>query len=51
MLPSAIGLVFWAHHMLQFECNGRYADIMERVLYNGLLSRVSLDSEKFLDYE
>ncbi len=44
---AAIGLVFWAHRMLQFECDGRYADVMERVLYNGVLSAVSLDGEHF----
>jgi len=44
---AAIGLVLWAHRMLQFECDGRYADIMERALYNGALSGVSLDGEKF----
>ena len=44
---AAIGLVFWAHRMLQFECDGRYADVMERALYNGVLSGVSLDGEKF----
>jgi len=44
---AAIGLVFWAHRMLQFECDGRYADVMERALYNGVLSGVSLDGKKF----
>ncbi|GAI73146.1 unnamed protein product, partial [marine sediment metagenome] len=44
---AAVGLVFWAHRMLQLECDGRYADVMERALYNGLLSGVSLDGEKF----
>ncbi len=44
---AAIGLVLWAHRMLQFECDGCYADIMERALYNGVLSGVSLDGEKF----
>ena len=44
---AAIGLVLWAHRMLQFECDGRYADVMERALYNGVLSGVSLDGEKF----
>ena len=44
---TAIGLVFWAHRMLQFECDGRYADVMERTLYNALLSGVSLDGKKF----
>jgi len=44
---AAIGLVFWNHRMLQLECDGRYADVMERALYNGVLSGVSLDGTKF----
>ncbi len=44
---AAIGLVFWAHRMLQFEADGRYADIMERALYNGVLSGVSQDGVRF----
>ena len=27
---AAIGLVFWNHRLLQLECDGRYADAMER---------------------
>lgn len=33
--------------MLQFEYDGRYADVMERALYNDVLSGVSLDGKKF----
>ena len=44
---AAIGLVFFAHRMLQAEADGRYADVMERALYNGVLSGVSLDGTKF----
>ncbi|HOF87052.1 MAG TPA: glycoside hydrolase family 127 protein [Armatimonadota bacterium] len=44
---AAIGLVFWAHRMLQLDCDGRYADVMERALYNGALSGVSLDGTTF----
>jgi DUF1680 family protein len=44
---AAVGLVFWAHRMLQFEGNGRYADVMERALYNGAISGVSLDGQRF----
>jgi len=44
---AAIGLVLWAHRMLQLRCDGRYADAMERALYNGVLSGVSLDGERF----
>jgi len=44
---AAIGLVFWAHRMLHLEINGKYADIMERALYNGVLSGISLDGKKY----
>jgi len=44
---AAIGLVLWNHRMLQFDCDGRYADVMERALYNGVISGVSLDGERF----
>ena len=44
---AAIGLVFWAHRMLGLDCDGRYADAMERALYNGALSGISLDGTKF----
>jgi DUF1680 family protein len=44
---AAIGLVLWNHRLLQLECDSRYADVMERALYNGVISGVSLDGEKF----
>ncbi len=44
---AAIGLVFWNQRMLQLECDGKYADAMERALYNGVISGVSLDGKKF----
>ena len=44
---AAIGLVLWNHRMLQWECDGKYADVMERALYNGVISGVSLDGEKY----
>src|SRR4030042_1632644 len=44
---AAIGLVFWNHRMLQLDCDRSYADVMERALYNGVLSGVSLDGDKF----
>jgi DUF1680 family protein len=44
---AAIGLVFWAHRLLQLACDGRYADVMERALYNGVISGVSLDGTRF----
>ncbi|MFF2446368.1 glycoside hydrolase family 127 protein [Neobacillus sp. NPDC058068] len=44
---AAIGLVFWNHRMLQLDCDGKYADLMERSLYNGVLSGISLDGKKY----
>lgn len=44
---ATIGLVFWAHRMLNLEPDRRYADVMERALYNGVLSGVSLDGKHF----
>lgn len=44
---AAIGFVFWNQRMLQLDCNARYADMLERALYNGVLSGVSLDGQKF----
>lgn len=44
---AAIGLVFWAHRMLQLTGDSRYADVMERALYNGTVSGLSLDGTKF----
>ncbi len=44
---AAIGFVFWNHRMLQLDCSARYADMLERALYNGVLSGVSLDGHTF----
>ena len=44
---AAIALVFFAHRMLQIDADGRYADVMERALYNGVISGVSLDGKRF----
>lgn len=44
---AAIGLAFWAHRLLKIERRGEYGDILERVLYNGILSGISLDGTRF----
>jgi len=44
---ASIGLVMWAHRMLQLENDSRYGDVMERVLYNGVLSGMSLDGTRY----
>jgi hypothetical protein len=42
-----IALVFFAHRMLQVDPDRQYADVIERALYNGVLSGVSLDGRQF----
>ncbi len=44
---AAIGLLFWAQRLLQAEKNSQYADIVERALYNHILSGVSADGKSF----
>lgn len=44
---AAIGLVFWARRMLQIKPDSQYADVMERALYNGILSGMDLDGKAF----
>src|SRR5512133_3045530 len=45
---ATIGLVMWNHRLLQFQGERKFADVMERGLYNGFLSGVSLDGTRFL---
>jgi DUF1680 family protein len=44
---AAIGFVFWNQRMLHLTGDGRYAAIIERALYNSVISGVSLDGSKF----
>lgn len=44
---ASIGLVFFARRMLEIKADSRYADIMERALYNGVLSGMALDGKSF----
>jgi DUF1680 family protein len=44
---ATIGLILWNHSLLQFTGESKYADIIERGLYNGFLSGVSLDGARF----
>ncbi|MCR2823072.1 glycoside hydrolase family 127 protein [Lederbergia panacisoli] len=44
---ASIGLVFWAKRMLNLDKNAKYADVMERALYNGTISGMDLDGKKF----
>ena len=45
---AAIALVFAAHRLLQVEPDRAYGDVMERALYNGIPSGVSLSGDTFL---
>lgn len=44
---ASIGLVFFARRMLQIRADSKYADVMERALYNGILSGMALDGKSF----
>lgn len=44
---AAIGLIFFAGKMLKLEHNAKYADVMERALYNCVLAGMELDGTKF----
>ncbi|MBE5940165.1 MAG: glycoside hydrolase family 127 protein [Lachnospiraceae bacterium] len=44
---AAIGLIFFADKMLTLKPSGKYADLMERALYNGVLSGMQLDGSRF----
>lgn len=44
---ASIGLVFFARRMLQMDADSKYADVMERALYNGILSGMALDGKSF----
>lgn len=44
---AAIGMVFWNHRLNLLHGDAKYFDVLERALYNGVLSGISLDGEKF----
>ena len=44
---AAIGDVLWNKRMFMLTGESKYYDIIERTLYNGLISGISLDGKKF----
>ena len=44
---ASVGMDFWNHRLFLLEGDAKYIDVMERTLYNGLLSGVSLDGKTF----
>ena len=44
---AAIANIFWNWRMFRLHGDGRYIDVLERSLYNGFLSGVSLSGDRF----
>lgn len=44
---AAISLAMFAGAMMEMDVNSRYGDTIERIYYNGFISGLSLDGEKF----
>ncbi len=44
---AAIALALWNQRMFLLHGDSKYADVLERVIYNGFLSGVSLSGDKF----
>ncbi len=44
---AAIAMMYFVGRMSEIEIDSKYADVIERVMYNGMLSGVSLDGKKF----
>jgi hypothetical protein len=44
---AAIALALWNHRMFLLHGDGKYADVLERIVYNGFLSGVSLSGDTF----
>ncbi len=44
---ASVGMALWSHRLNLLHGDASYFDVFERVLYNGLMSGVSLDGEKF----
>lgn len=44
---ASVGLIFFANNMFKIYEDSEYINVLEKVLYNGLLSGVSLDGQHF----
>ncbi len=44
---ASIGSAFWNQRMFLLHGDAKYIDVMERTIYNGLISGVSLEGDKF----
>lgn len=44
---ASIGNIYWNHRLFLLHGDGKYVDVLERTLYNALLSGISLDGRSF----
>lgn len=44
---ASVAMVFFARQMLRWKADGRYADLMERELYNAALAGMQMDGKRF----
>ncbi|WP_122645460.1 glycoside hydrolase family 127 protein [Enterococcus mediterraneensis] len=44
---ASVGMAFFAKEMLNLEAKGEYADVLEKQLFNGIISGISLDGTHF----
>ncbi|TFG26351.1 MAG: glycoside hydrolase family 127 protein [Promethearchaeota archaeon] len=44
---ASIGNVFWNHRLFLLHGDAKYIDVLERILYNGLISGISFDGKTF----
>ncbi len=44
---AAIANVYWNHRMFLLHGDAKYIDLLEKILYNGLLSGIGLDGKSF----
>lgn len=44
---AAISMIYFSHEMFLMDKESRFADVIERELYNGMLSGLSLSGDKF----
>lgn len=44
---ASIALAFFANRLIKLNPNGKYADVVEKVMYNGSISGISIDGKGF----
>lgn len=44
---ASVAMAFFMHRMLLNDCDSRYAEVLERELYNGALAGMQLDGKRF----